>query len=210
MTVLAQRVHHPDGESNLFERFEMIRRFVGAVAIIAVSVASACATAASSSGAGGLAGKTYHVSYRAEQAKVTHHFDVAADDTWRAIGPAFKDLNYAGGPSADGKERVYMTPTLVLHGRLYEGEWNSDYFDCGLTPAGLKAAESYELTFAVLVWVDADKPDGSSVRILVDGWGRDRANPSANAQCSGTGRLENMFLQAIQRRLSLAQNEGQR
>ena len=57
-------------------------------------------------------GKTYVVNYRTGEPKVTEHLDAAVDDTWRAIGPAFKDLNYAGGPSVDGNERVYMTPTL--------------------------------------------------------------------------------------------------
>lgn len=151
-------------------------------------------------------GKTFRVSYRAGEPKVTQHFDTPVDDTWRAIGPAFKDLNYAGGPSDTGNERLYMTPMLRLEGQLYKDEWNSVYFDCGRTPAGTLAADSYVLTFAVMVWVDADQPSGSSVRILVNGLGRDRTNPSGVAQCSGTGRLEAAFLQAIQRRLNLAHN----
>jgi len=177
------------------------RRLVGAVAIIAVAVTAACASAPGvpSPRAGG---KIFHVTYRDGDPKVTHHFDVTADDAWRAIAPAFNDLNFAGGPSTGERDRLYMTPMLDLRGRLYEDEWNSAYFDCGLTPTGLKAAESYQLTFAVMVWVDPDTPSGSSVKILVSGWGRDRANPSANAQCQGTGRLEAAFLQAIERRVS--------
>jgi hypothetical protein len=169
---------------------------------MALSVFWGCATGGASAAGG--KGKAYLVSYRADEARVTQHFETALEVTWGALGPAFQDLHYKGGPSVSGNERLYMTPTLRLPGRLYEGEWNSAYLDCGRTPAGIPAADSYELTFAVLVWVDADKPSGSTVRILVDGWGRDRMNPSGVVQCSGTGRLEAMFMQAIQRRLNIA------
>lgn len=155
-------------------------------------------------------GKEYYASYRLGEPKVTQHFDVAVDETWKAIASAFKDLNYAGGPAENRSERLYMTPTMQLRGRLYDGELNSSYFECGRTPEGTLAAEDYELSFAVLVWADADKPSGSSVRILVNGWGHNRTNPGAVVHCTGTGRLENMFLEAIQRRLSLAHHDAQR
>ncbi|HKW10676.1 MAG TPA: hypothetical protein VJO33_09870 [Gemmatimonadaceae bacterium] len=188
----------------MLKSFSRRRCFAGAVALIAVAVAGACATSSRpSSGIEVHEGKTYRVSDRADKPKVTQHFDTPADDTWRAVGLAFKDLNYAGAPSATGNERLYMTPMLRLEGRLYADEWNSAYFDCGRTPAGTLAADSYVLTFTVMVWVDTDEPSGSSVRILVNGLGRDRTNPSGVAQCSGTGRLEAAFLKAIQRRLNL-------
>jgi len=195
-------------EKRLLKCLMTLRRFAKAIAPIAVVVAGACAPVPSSSGAAMQKGETYRVDYRTGEPKVTHHFDTPIEETWRAVGPAFKDLNYAGGPSDNGNEHLYMTPTLRLPGKLYEGEWNSAYFECGRTPAGTLAADSYELTFAVLVWVDEDKPSGSSVRILVNGWGRDRTNPSAVAQCAGTGRLEAAFLQAIQRRLNLAHHDS--
>ena len=191
----------------MMDRVELCR-FARTVATIGVAAAQACASVPSSSGAAMQKGETYRVDYRTGEPKVTHHFGTAVEETWHAVGAAFKDLNYAGGPSDNDSERLYLTPTLRLPGKLYEGEWNSVYFDCGRTSAGTLAADSYELTFAVLVWVDKDKPSGSSVRILVNGWGRDRTNPSAIAQCAGTGRLEAAFLQAIQRRLNLAHHDS--
>ena len=125
--------------------------------------------------------KIYHLDSRVDEPKVTQHFDRPADDTWQAIGPSFKDLHYAGSPSANANERLYTTPLLQLRGRLYDDEWNSAYFECGRTAAGLPAADSYELSFVVRVWVDSDTPSGSSVRILVNALGRDRTNPATIA-----------------------------
>ena len=187
------------------------RRLTGAVAPLILIAAAACASGANSTqGVAGMNGKTYLVDYNSADAKVTHHFDAPPDVTWGVIPLAFNDLHFAGGPSVKGSERLYMTPTLQLPGRLYQDEFNSAYFDCGRTPTGLPAADSYELTFATLVWVDADQPSGSSVRILVNGWGHDRTNTSAVAQCIGTGRLESVFLQAIERRVRLAHGGAQR
>jgi len=169
---------------------------------MALTVVCGCASAGGSGQVDG--GKTYRVRYRPEEAKVTQHLDATASETWSVLGAAFHDLGYKGGPSVSGDEHLYMTPTLRVTGRLYEGEWNSAYLDCGRTPAGGSAAESYELHFAVLVWVDADKPSGSTVRILVDGWGNDRAHATVDVPCGGTGRLEAGFLQAIQQRLKLS------
>jgi hypothetical protein len=175
------------------------------MATLIPAIAAACVSGGGSSpGAAGIGGKTYLVDYNPGDAKITRHFDAPVDVTWNAIPLAFKDLHFAGGPSTKGNERLYMTPTLQLPGRLYEGELNSTYFECGKTPAGLPSTDSYELTFAVLVWADADRPSGSSVRILLNGWGHDRTNPSAVVQCTGTGRLEAMFLQAIEQRVKLA------
>ena len=187
------------------------QRFIllfSAMAAMGLTVICGCASAGGSGQVGGE--KTFRVRYRPEEAKVTQHLEATASETWSVLGAAFQDLGYKGGPSASAAEHLYMTPTLRVTGRLYEGEWNSAYLDCGRTPDGRPAVESYELYFAVLVWVDADKPSGSTVRILVDGWGNDRAHATVDVRCGGTGRLEAGFLQAIQRRLKLSakSNDG--
>lgn len=171
---------------------------------VAMPLLVLCACASGGASAGGAGRKSFSVSYRPNDAKVTQHFEARDEETWAVLGPAFQDLGYKGRASADTNERLYMTPKLDLKGRLYDGEWNSAYFDCGRAPARLSAADYYELTFVVLVWVEADKPSGSVVRILVSGMGHDRANPTDVVQCGGTGRLEAKFIQAIQRRLNLA------
>ena len=179
-----------------------------ALAVTGLTVICGCASAGGSSQVRGE--KTFRVRYRPEEAKVTQHLEATAAETWSVLGAAFQDLGYKGGPSASAAEHLYMTPTLRVAGRLYEGEWNSAYLDCGRTPDGRPAAESYELYFAVLVWVDADKPSGSTVRILVDGWGNDRAHATVDIRCGGTGKLEDGFLKAIQARLKLPPKGNER
>lgn len=175
------------------------RRGVRRAALAALALFCGCASAGTSSQ--GASETLAQVARRDREAKVTQHVDASVDSTWKVLGPAFQDLGYKAGPSANPSEHLYATPWLRLPARLYEGEYNSAYFDCGKTPLGLSAADSYEISFAVLAWVDADQPKGSVVRILVTGNARDRSNPSAMVACSGTGRLEAGLMQAIQRRL---------
>lgn len=176
------------------------------IAPVLLSALGGCASTGASGGASGQPGSETlaQINYRDKEVKVSQHVSATVDDTWKALGPAFQDLGYKGGPSGSANDRVYMTSWLRLAGPLYEGEMNSAYFECDRSPLGTPTADSYELTFAVLAWVAPDKPTGSIVRILVNGSGRDRANPSAMVACAGTGKLEAMFMQAIQRRLKLA------
>jgi hypothetical protein len=180
-------------------------RFI-AVASVLFSVLAGCASAGTSGSASGQPGAETlaQVTFRDREVKVSQHVGATVDDTWKVLGPAFQDLGYKGGPSGSGNERMYMTSWLRLPGSLYEGEANSAYFDCDPSPLGIPTADTYELTFAVFAWVAPDQPGGSIVRVLVNGSGRDRANPSAMVSCAGTGKLEAMFMQAIQRRLKLA------
>ncbi|HEX4681767.1 MAG TPA: hypothetical protein VH277_03600 [Gemmatimonadaceae bacterium] len=176
------------------------------IAPVALAMFLGCASTGTSAGGSGTpAAETLaQVRDRDEKAKIVRHFDASVDDTWKALGPAFQDLGYKGAPSTNGNERVYITPWLLLPGRLYEGEPNSSYFDCDRSPLGTPTADVYQVTFAVLAWVEADAPAGSVVRVLVNASARDRSNPSAMVACAGTGKLEAMFMQAIQRRVKIA------
>ncbi len=181
-------------------------RHVIIAAPVLLSALVACATAGTSGGVSGQPGAETlaQIQFRDKEVKVSQHVDPTPDDAWKVLGPAFQDLGYKGGFSGSGNERVYMTSWLRLPGALYEGEANSAYFECDRSPLGIPTADTYELTFAVFAQVAPDAPTGSVVRILVNGTGRDRANPSAMVSCAGTGKLETMFMQAIQRRLKLA------
>ena len=180
-------------------------RFI-VIASVLLSALVGCASTGTSGSASGQPGAETlaQVRFRDREVKVSQHVDATVDDTWKVLGPAFQDLGYKGGQSGSGNERMYMTSWLRLPGALYEGEANAAYFECDRSPLGTPTADTYELTFAVFAWVAPDQPAGSVVRVLVNGSGRDRANPSAIVSCAGTGKLEAMFMQAIQRRLKLA------
>lgn len=165
-----------------------------------------CASTGASSGVSGQPGAETlaQINFRDKEVKVSRHVDATVDDVWKVFASAFQDLGYKGGQSGSGNERVYMSSWLRIPGSLYEGEANSAYFECDRSPLGVPTSDTYELTFAVFAWAAPDSPSGSIVRVLVNGTGRDRANPSAMVSCAGTGKLEAMFMQAIQRRLTLA------
>lgn len=181
------------------------------IAPVLLSAIGGCASSGASGGVSGQPGAETlaQINFRDKEVKVSRHVDATVEDVWKVFAPAFQDLGYKGGPSGSGNDRVYMSSWLRIPGSLYEGEANSTYFECDRSPLGVPTADTYELTFAVFAWAAPDPPAGSVVRVLVNGTGRDRANPSAMVSCAGTGKLETMFMQAIQRRLALAAKRPQ-
>src|SRR5438094_691077 len=116
-------------------------------------------------------------------------------------GPIRPPVRLLSGASAREAERVYLTPSLRIHGRLYRGELNSVYIDCGHAVGGGHAADSYEVTFAMLVRLTPQDGGRSLVEVVIDGTARDRTlNLSNPVFCTGTGRLETEFLQRLEAR----------
>jgi hypothetical protein len=119
-----------------------------------------------------------------------------------ALPQTFADLGFPSGASAGDSGQVYLTPYLRIHGELYKGELNSVYIDCGHAPGGGHAADSYEVTFAMLVRLTPQDGDLVLVEVLIDGTARDRTlNLSNPVFCTGTGRLEREFLQRLEARI---------
>jgi len=119
---------------------------------------------------------------------------------WKTLPDAFKELGFQGHPSAM-EEMTYVTPPLRITGRLYNDELNSSYLDCGRTPAGGLAADEYGVTFAVFIRVVPVVADASMIEARIDGVARTRSESSGRNRCSGTGKLEKRFIEAVKRRL---------
>jgi hypothetical protein len=162
----------------------------------------ACATNASSNAGTSRDRETFAVSFRSDAAPAKRVLPAPVQAVWAALPQVFADLGYPGGPSARPEERVYLTRSLTVRGRLYEGDLNSDYLDCGRTPAGPPAADTYEITFAILARLTPRATDSTLVEVLVDGRARDRTQSSNPVFCSGTGRLEAALLQRLEARTS--------
>lgn len=126
----------------------------------------------------------------------------SADSIWKVLPAAFKELGYQGHPSGT-EPMTYVTPPLRIEGRLYTGELNSSYIDCGRAPAGGLAADEYSVTFAVFVHVERIVADASTLEARIDGVGRARSESSGRIRCWGTGKLEDLFIQATKRRLGI-------
>lgn len=144
-------------------------------------------------------GDSFSVRVRRDAHVVERFLYRTLDQTWAALPAAFADVGYKGAASSVSSEHVYMTPELIISGRLYTGEPNSDYLDCGRTSAGGAAADVYSVKFVVLVKA-ASVDSGTVLSLLVDGVARDRTQGSNVVTCTGTGRLEDMFFKAIAQR----------
>lgn len=108
----------------------------------------------------------------------------------------FKELGYPGAPSAR-HDHVFLTPYLNVRGKLYPGEFNAKYLNCGQAASYTPAADTYEITFVIVTFIDKQTGGGSRVRVLVDGNARARGQSSNSVPCRGTGVLEKAIADLI-------------
>jgi len=142
--------------------------------------------------------KTFTVWFRAETNHVRGMVREPVDSVWQVLPAAFQFLHFPGAPSVYADDFVYLTPSLKVEHRLYEGESNSLYLNCGYTPAGVPAADAYEVIFAMLARLTPAPGQGTEIEIIVDGTARNMAERSDPVSCTGTGRLEATILQRVE------------
>jgi hypothetical protein len=171
--------------------------WVTVVTALGGAVIGACA---SSGGTGGPArhGDRFTSWFRRDAVPVRRVLSAPVETVWAAVPQVFVALGYAGEPAMYAGERVYFTPTLRIEERLYQGERNSLYLDCGHTPEGAPAADAYALTFAILARVTPQDSASTLAEIIIDGTARDRVERSDPVPCTGTGRLEATILQRLE------------
>jgi len=158
--------------------------------LVIVVLVSACATVSSPK----KPDDGFVVRVRRDAAAVSRHLPTSVDETWAEVPGAFRALGYQGGAVTDTAERVFLTPSLLIRGRLYPDAANSAYMDCGRAPAGGAAADEYEVSFVVLVRVLPAPTNGTTLQVAVDGAARRRAENADVVSCTGTGRIEKMFI----------------
>jgi hypothetical protein len=112
------------------------------------------------------------------------------DSVWRLLPSAFQSLHFPGAASVYTDDRVYVTPPLKIERRLYPGESNSLYLDCGFTATGQPAADEYRVIFAMMARLLPHSSGGTRVDIIVDGAANNMAERMPPVHCTGTGRLE--------------------
>jgi hypothetical protein len=171
--------------------------------------------AACASGSGGTANaprsRMNTVWFRRDVIPVRRSLSAPVGTIWAALPQSFAELGFPSSASAREGERIYLTPSLRIHGQLYKGELNSVYLDCGNAAGGGRAADSYEVTFAMLARLTPQDSGSTLVEVLVDGSARDRTLNLSNAlSCTGTGRLEKEFLQRLEAHIGQKATEGPR
>lgn len=172
---------------------------------VAIGMTSACATTP----AGG-SEESFAVRVRRYAAAVARPLAAPPEVVWGELPAVFRELGYQGGPSGRVGERVFLTPSMRIRGRLYPDAPNAAYLDCGPTPSGAPAADEYDVSFVVLLRVTGASAGGSLLEVVVDGVARRRAEEASSIYCSGTGRLERMFADAVEQRVKRSSAGGAR
>lgn len=172
------------------------------------AIALLCGCASGGGGSSGAEGRasadsTFSVDVRRDASGLVRDLPFPADRVWAVLPAAFADIGYQGGPSQAASGALYLTPPMRVRGRLYPDASNSAYLDCGRTGTGGAAANEYSISFAVLVRVHPRDAASSTLEILLDGEARERTTSTNAVPCRGTGRIEEMFAQAIERRLGI-------
>lgn len=177
---------------------------LGSALLIALGALPLAACASGSGGAAKTpqAAESHTVFFRRDLIPVTRVVTAPVEKIWAALPQTFADLGLPSAPSAGEAQWVYLTPSLRIHGRLYQGELNSVYLDCGHSANAGRAADSYDVTFAMMVRLIPQDGDRTLVQVFVDGLAHDRTMIMTNSlSCAGTGRLERDLLQRLEVRI---------
>lgn len=103
----------------------------------------------------------------------------------------------------DAPNPLFTTSNLRIRGRLYEGERNSDYVDCGATGPGGERADLYEVEFVAMTRLRERSSGGTLVETLLNGLARRPGVTDDSAvRCRGTGKLEQQIADLLRTRAS--------
>jgi len=172
-----------------------------AVVVFSAVFTGACSTAANSGAGGGLETPERFTTFFRGDA-VPHRTVVQApiDVVWRALPQVYREFGYPGATASNTEERIFLTPHMQIRGRLYEGEANSKYIDCGIGMTGPRA-DTHDVHFAIVTRVRASSETETLVETLIDGTARDRSATGGSTLCKGTGLLEQAVVEALIARL---------
>ena len=167
----------------------------------AVTLLAVCALANCAPGRRGRASTENGCSPVWSRKDVSHFSGVlptAADSVWRIVPIAFQSLHFPSARSVYPGDRVYLTPYLKIERRLYEGEPNSQYPNCGFTAVGEPAADVYRVTFAMIARLLPHSGGGTDVDIVIDGSAQNMVERQEPVRCTGTGKLEAIVFHILQ------------
>lgn len=116
-----------------------------------------------------------------------------------ALPGVYRELGLPVQQVRDTPPITFTTSDLRIQGRLYEGERNSAYLDCGTSMSGPRA-DTYELQIAVATQLRAAEGGGTVAETFVDGRARDRYANTDPVPCHGTGRLEAQIAELLRQR----------
>jgi hypothetical protein len=148
--------------------------------------------------------KVFAVWVRSDVSHVRRVLPAPVESVWRVLPPAFQFLRIPGTASQYPDEYVYATPQLKIEHRLYEGESNSLYIECGRTLGGSPIADEFQVIFAIMTRLTPQANGGTEIDIVVDGTAQDMTERSHAVRCYGTGRFEEAIIARVEAALRSA------
>lgn len=142
--------------------------------------------------------KVFAVWVRSDVSHVRRVIPASVDVVWQVLPSAFDSLRFPGAPSQYPDEHVYATPYLKVEHRLYEGEPNSLYLDCGHTVAAVPIADEHQVIFAIMARLTPQAGSGTEIDVVVDGTAQDMTERKNPVRCHGTGRLEEALILRVE------------
>jgi hypothetical protein len=115
-------------------------------------------------------------------------------EVWSALPLLFEELQIPAGVVHDGTH-VYGNPGLRVNGRI-AGERPSRYLECGLTPIGASAADTYTLEVQLLANLQPSGAESTRLQLQLGATGTPRAGGSRST-CATTGALERRIAERL-------------
>ncbi|HEX8245849.1 MAG TPA: hypothetical protein VF541_20210 [Longimicrobium sp.] len=108
---------------------------------------------------------------------------------WPVLPALYQEYGLAVTRLDEGR-RVIGSQEHIARGRKIMGARPSELVECGRTPAGVPAADSYDLTLAVYTALEPDGEQSTKIETLVEGRARDPVSNNPPVTCTSTGKLE--------------------
>ncbi|CAN5846957.1 hypothetical protein BH23GEM3_BH23GEM3_17250 [soil metagenome] len=135
----------------------------------------------------------YSITSTGEQLVFSQTLHAPSNHVWTALPMVFETLEISAGVVTENQS--YGNPSLRVNGRL-AGERASLYLDCGKTPIGAPAADSYSTDANVLATLQPSGQESTHLQIRLHGVATPRAG-GGRAPCTTTGKLENRIAEEL-------------
>jgi len=114
---------------------------------------------------------------------------VTAERAWAALPGIYQEFGLQI-TQVDSARHLLVSQAHIPRGRQIMGRRLSDVVQCGRTPAGTPAADSYDVTLAVYTALIPQGSTSTTVQNLVEGRAKDPVSNNPAVNCTSTERLE--------------------
>lgn len=118
---------------------------------------------------------------------------------WSALAGVYQQQGLAI-TRADEARRLIGSQQALPRGHRIMGQSISAVIECGRTPAGAQAADSYEVTLNAFTMLIPLPSGGTQVQTLVEGLARDPVSNNPAVNCTSKGTLERAIRNALMAR----------